>query len=125
MELVIRLILIFAFIDFLLTLLWIYRWRSASYLKIFKKRIPVKLFEANIIVNHFIKNFGLYPGATLGYFLVVTIQIALANLHWIMAWIIFMILIWAILGHIKNNLTTTEKYIVKITKAYNKKLERN
>ena len=124
MEFVIRLILSLALIDFVLTLFWIYRWQSASFLKKFKLRVPLKLIEANPIVRHGIEKFGLYPGATLGYAFVFMIQILLAGIHFVVAWIIVAILLGAVVAHIKNNITTNNGHIIKMTKAYNKEISK-
>ncbi len=122
METVIELILMLALVDFILTVLWIYRWQSSKFLKKFKRRIPIKDIEANPIIRHIIEKFGLYPGVVLGYLIVLIIQIALAKLHYVVAWIVVAVLILAIISHIVNN-TTTNKYIEKLTKKYNSILE--
>jgi len=122
MELVIRLILILASIDFVLTLFWIYRWQSSKFLKNHKLRVPVRIIEANPIVNHMIKNFGVYPGTILGYPIVVLIQFAIARIHNILAWIVFGVILWAVTKHTINNFKTPDKHIKKMTRAYNKKM---
>ncbi len=123
MEIVIKLILILASIDLFFTLIWIYRWQSSKCIKKFKTKLPVNLFEANPIINHTIKYFGTYKGTVLGYFALVLIQIAIASLHNILAWIVFTVLVWAIQGHIRNNIKTSNKYIIEMTKKYNEELK--
>ena len=123
MELTIKLILILALVDFILTVFWIYRWQSSKNLEKSKKRIPIKDIEANPIIRKTIEKFGLYPGVVLGYFMVLIIQIALAKLHYVAAWIVVVVLSLAIISHIVNNYTTTNRYIKKLTKKFNLILE--
>lgn len=137
MELVIRYILFLAAIDFILTLFWLYRWQSSSFLKKFKRRIPIKLIEANPIIRHGIEKFGLYPGATLGYAFIFMIQILLARLRnidtWVwleigaigLSWFIVAVLFGAIVSHMKNNVETDNDHIIKMTKAYNEEVNKN
>ncbi len=135
MELVIRLILSLASIDFVLTLFWVYRWQSSKFLRKFKLRVPIRLIEANPIINHTIKSFGVYPGLVLGYAIVLMIQILLAGVRnvetwrWLeicaigLSWFIVAVLLGAVIGHVRNNITTNNGHIIKMTRAYNKKMK--
>lgn len=120
MEIAFKLILILAAIDFTLTAFWLYRWQNSRFLRKFKRRVKTDLLEANPIINHGIKHFGVYPGLFMGYCFTLLIQFGLAKIHNVIAWGVVGILVWHILIHIKNNITTRNGYILKMTAAHNK-----
>lgn len=119
---IVLIISILALIDFILTLIWVYRWRSSKYVKQFNNKIPLNLIEANPIINHLSYSFGIYGGIFSGYCILFLIQIALGSFHAITGFLVILVLLWAIRGHIKNNLKTSNKHIIKMTIAYNEKL---
>lgn len=121
----IELISILAFVDFILTGIWIYRWRLSKNVIKFKYQIPINLIESNPLLRITIKELGFTTGLLFGYSLLFLIQIALAKLHWILGLIVILILLWTIWNHHKNNLKTSNKQIIKITLAYNKKMREN
>lgn len=120
-QLILPILSVLASIDFLLTLFWVYRWKGSKSKK-FKKTVPLKLIEANPIINSFANYFeSPLVGILFGYMVVFVLQISLIGLLEILYIPIFIYLIIAIVGHIKNNLKTSDKYIIDITKEYNKR----
>jgi len=115
-------LILLALTDYLLTVFWIYRWNSSIYVRQFKYKLPIELIESNPVIRYTSKHFGLYPGVVVGYALLFTVQIALLNLNVLLGLVVMFILAWAIQGHIKNNLNTSNKHIIKITMEYNKQL---
>lgn len=117
------LLIILASFDFLLTLIWVHRWRHSKYVRQFKHKIPMKLIEANpIIVKLADANASIHSffSIFIGYAFVFLIQLALLSLHWILAFLVIAVLVWAITIHIRNNIRTTNRYIIQMTIEYNK-----
>lgn len=123
MELVLKIISIGWILDLILTSIWIYRWKLRKRLKRFKKTIPIKLIEANPIIRKAIEDLGIILGLVMGFWILFLIQIGLGTFHIITALIVIAIQTGAIIGHIKNNLNTSNDHIDYITSKYNKKLE--
>lgn len=114
---------VLASLDYVLTIFWIYRWNSTPDIRKLKHKLPLKLIEANPIIQSIAemnKSFGLYVGVTLGYSVVFLIQVSLLALHWIIGLIVCVFLLGAVLLHLFNNLNTTNEHIAKIVVAYDK-----
>lgn len=119
----IQLLIVLAAMDLILTIVWIYRWHSAAYVRKFKHKIPLRLIEANPIIRMTTGQLG-YVGTVAGYAFVFLIQVALFQLHWILANIVIIILILANGIHVKNNIKTSNEHIIKVTKKYNEVLKK-
>lgn len=119
-------ICILALTDLILTVFWVYRWNSSKYVSMFKHKIPFRLIEANPIVRYFVENrekgSSLYIPIFFGYAVVFMIQLLLLAVHWILGAIVFGFLLGAIVLHVVNNIKTSNKHIIKMTVAYNKKM---
>jgi len=117
-------LILLALTDYFLTMFWIHRWNTSPYIKHFKHKLPISLIESNPIIRYTTKHFGLYIGTTIGYSFIFLVQIALLNLNVLLGLVVLFILAWAIQGHIKNNINTSNKHIIKMTLEYNQQLRR-
>lgn len=122
-----KIITLLAIVDYILTVIWTYRWNSSPYVKEFKHKIPFKLIEANPIIRYFVnsgKNHNLYITLTFGYAVVYLIQLGLLALSPILGFLVTAVLIGAIISHTLNNKKTSNKHIIKMTMEYNKEINK-
>lgn len=116
-----------AITDYMLTMFWIRRWYDSNYLSHLKYRIPVKLIERNPLIRVFVslkgKNTPWTIMVTLGYLVVYMIQTGLFIINIFLGLLVCILLMVAIVGHVINNLKISDEYILKVTEAYNKRIE--
>jgi len=121
-------LVILAITDYLLTMLWNFRWADSAYVAHFRYKIPFRLIEANPVIRYLVKTGGennRYFMITTGYVLVFVLQLVLLDLHWVLGLFVCGTLAAANGVHIVNNLKTSNKHIIAVTMKYNERMRKN